>query len=51
MADEEITSVAKTTGNIMIDDDGRAPILMDLRSTCIAPSPIAITARSLAISV
>ena len=49
MVDEEITSVAKTTGNIMIDDDGRTPILMDLGS--IAPSPIAITSRSLAIAV
>lgn len=36
-------------GNIMIDDDGKTPILMDLGS--IAPSPIAITSRSLAIAV
>jgi serine/threonine kinase 16 len=36
-------------GNIMIDDDGRTPILMDLGS--LAPSPIAITSRSLAIAV
>ncbi|KAN0072910.1 hypothetical protein V8E54_009024 [Elaphomyces granulatus] len=43
MVDEEITSVAKTTGNTMIDDDGRTPILMDLGS--IAPSPVAITSR------
>lgn len=37
------------TGNVMIDDDGRSPILMDLGS--LAPSPIAITSRSLAIAV
>src|SRR5467141_3479925 len=49
MVDEEITSVAKTTGNIMIDGDGRTPILMDLGS--IASSSIAITSRSLAIAV
>ncbi|KAL1986873.1 hypothetical protein VTN96DRAFT_5290 [Rasamsonia emersonii] len=36
-------------GNIMIADDGRTPILMDLGS--LAPSPIAITSRSLAIAV
>ncbi|OJJ46246.1 hypothetical protein ASPZODRAFT_152435 [Penicilliopsis zonata CBS 506.65] len=36
-------------GNIMIDDDGQSPILMDLGS--LAPSPIAITSRSLAIAV
>lgn len=36
-------------GNIMIDDDGKTPILMDLGS--MAPSPIAITSRSLAIAV
>jgi serine/threonine kinase 16 len=35
-------------GNIMIDDDGSAPILMDLGS--IAASPLAITSRSLAIA-
>jgi serine/threonine kinase 16 len=33
----------------MIDDDGRKPILMDLGS--LAPSPIAITSRSLALAV
>lgn len=33
----------------MIDDDGEQPILMDLGS--IAPSPIAITSRSLALAV
>lgn len=33
----------------MIDDDGRTPILMDLGS--LAPSPIAITSRSLALAV
>ncbi|CBX95312.1 hypothetical protein IAQ61_004134 [Plenodomus lingam] len=36
-------------GNIMIDDDGKSPILMDLGS--LAPSPIAITSRSLALQV
>ncbi|KAI5289503.1 hypothetical protein KEM54_003761 [Ascosphaera aggregata] len=36
-------------GNIMIDDDGVTPILMDLGS--ISPSPIAITSRSLALAV
>ncbi|KAF7594427.1 hypothetical protein BBP40_009247 [Aspergillus hancockii] len=36
-------------GNIMIDDDGQAPVLMDLGS--LAPSPIAITSRSLALAV
>lgn len=36
------------TGNIMIDDSGSAPILMDLGS--IAVSPIPITSRSLAIA-
>ena len=41
--------MAKTTGNIMIDGDGRTPILMDLGS--IASSSIAITSRSLAIAV
>lgn len=33
----------------MIDDDGEQPILMDLGS--IAPSPIAITSRSIALAV
>lgn len=33
----------------MIDDDGKTPILMDLGS--LAPSPIAITSRSLALAV
>ncbi|KAF2403903.1 serine/threonine kinase 16 [Trichodelitschia bisporula] len=36
-------------GNIMIDDDGRTPILMDLGS--IAPAPTSITSRSQAIAV
>ncbi|KAK2782926.1 hypothetical protein FQN53_009527 [Emmonsiellopsis sp. PD_33] len=36
-------------GNIMIDDDGVTPILMDLGS--LSPSPIAITSRSLALAV
>ncbi|EEP76680.1 conserved hypothetical protein [Uncinocarpus reesii 1704] len=36
-------------GNIMLDNDGKTPILMDLGS--MAPSPIAITSRSLAIAV
>lgn len=39
----------KFIGNIMIDDDGQSPILMDLGS--LAPSPIAITSRSLALAV
>jgi serine/threonine kinase 16 len=36
-------------GNIMIDDDGEQPILMDLGS--LAPSPTPITSRSLALAV
>lgn len=36
-------------GNIMIADDGKTPILMDLGS--LAPSPIQITSRSLALQV
>jgi serine/threonine kinase 16 len=36
-------------GNIMIDDDGERPILMDLGS--LAPSPTPITSRSLALAV
>lgn len=36
-------------GNIMIDDDGKSPILMDLGS--LAPSPTPITSRSLALQV
>ena len=36
-------------GNIMIADDGRTPIVMDLGS--LAPSPTPITSRSLAIAV
>ncbi|RMD41832.1 hypothetical protein DV735_g3253, partial [Chaetothyriales sp. CBS 134920] len=36
-------------GNIMIDDDGDMPILMDLGS--LAPSPTPITSRSLALAV
>ena len=36
-------------GNIMIDDDGVTPILMDLGS--LAPSPTPITSRSLALAV
>lgn len=36
-------------GNIMIGDDGKTPILMDLGS--IAPSPTPITSRSLALAV
>ena len=36
-------------GNIMVDDDGETPILMDLGS--LAPSPTAITSRSLALAV
>lgn len=41
-------SSRKKTGNIMIDDSGSAPIVMDLGS--IAVSPIPITSRSLAIA-
>lgn len=36
-------------GNIMIADDGKTPILMDLGS--LAPSPTPITSRSLALAV
>ncbi|KAI9698223.1 MAG: hypothetical protein M1836_004225 [Candelina mexicana] len=36
-------------GNIMIDDDGKTPILMDLGS--LAPAPTRITSRSLALAV
>lgn len=36
-------------GNIMIDDDGKSPILMDLGS--LAPSPTPITSRSLALQI
>ena len=36
-------------GNIMVDDDGENPILMDLGS--LAPSPTPITSRSLALAV
>lgn len=36
-------------GNIMIADDGKTPILMDLGS--LSPSPIPITSRSLALAV
>ena len=36
-------------GNIMIDDDGVTPILMDLGS--LAPSPTPITSRSLALAI
>jgi serine/threonine kinase 16 len=38
-----------TSGNIMIEDDGVQPILMDLGS--LAPSPTPITSRSLALAV
>lgn len=37
------------TGNIMLDDDGLTPILMDMGS--LAPSPTPITSRSQAIAV
>lgn len=40
---------ANRTGNIMIADDGKTPILMDLGS--LAPSPTPITSRQLAITV
>ncbi|KAF1810647.1 serine/threonine protein kinase-like protein [Eremomyces bilateralis CBS 781.70] len=36
-------------GNVMIDDDGKTPILMDLGS--LSPTPTSITSRSLAIAV
>lgn len=36
-------------GNIMVDDDGEKPILMDLGS--LAPSPTPITSRSLALAL
>ena len=36
-------------GNIMVDDDGETPILMDLGS--LAPSPTPITSRSMALAV
>ncbi|KAF3001413.1 hypothetical protein E8E13_007386 [Curvularia kusanoi] len=36
-------------GNIMIDDDGTSPILMDLGS--LAPSPTPVTSRSLALQI
>ncbi|ETS86588.1 hypothetical protein PFICI_00416 [Pestalotiopsis fici W106-1] len=36
-------------GNIMIDDDGASPIIMDLGS--VAPSPIPITSRSQAVAM
>jgi serine/threonine kinase 16 len=37
------------TGNIMIDDSGSIPILMDLGS--VAPSPIPVTSQSLALQI
>lgn len=40
---------ARHLGNVMIADDGQTPVLMDLGS--MAPSPIAITSRSLALAV
>lgn len=45
----ESQSLSRKTGNIMIGDDGKTPILMDLGS--IAPSPTPITSRSLALAV
>lgn len=36
-------------GNIMIDDSGATPILMDLGS--VAPSPVAVTSQSLALQI
>ena len=39
----------ESQGNIMIADDGKTPILMDLGS--LAPSPTPITSRSLALAV
>lgn len=46
---EDVNGTNSIAGNIMIDDDGQSPILMDLGS--LAPSPIAITSRSLALAV
>lgn len=40
---------ANSTGNVMIDDDGLTPILMDFGS--LTPSPTPITSRTLALSV
>lgn len=45
----ESRRLTDTPGNIMIDDDGKTPILMDLGS--LAPSPTPITSRSLALQV
>jgi serine/threonine kinase 16 len=44
-----LTTLIVLIGNIMIDDDGSTPILMDLGS--LAPSPTPITSRSLALQV
>lgn len=41
--------IGKQKGNIMIADDGKTPILMDLGS--LAPSPTMINSRSLALAV
>ncbi|KAF7516137.1 hypothetical protein G7054_g14283 [Neopestalotiopsis clavispora] len=47
--ERNITNSAQLPGNIMIDDDGANPIIMDLGS--VAPSPIPITSRSQAIAM
>lgn len=44
-----IQNLTTQTGNIMIDDDGVNPILMDLGS--LAPSPTPVTSRSLALQI
>ena len=41
--------ICQSTGNIMIADDGKTPILMDLGS--LSPAPTPITSRSLALAV
>ena len=43
------SGLMESIGNVMIDDDGQTPILMDLGS--LAPSPTPITSRSLALQV
>lgn len=44
-----VTAPANATGNIMIDDTGSTPILMDLGS--VAASPIAVTSQSMALQI
>lgn len=47
--DGAFSDALHTLGNIMIADDGKTPILMDLGS--LAPAPTPITSRSLALAV